>query len=103
MPGKNGGICSKHLEDKFLKTGKRTTLRWDLNPVPIIYPDFRNFPPSLLPSIPPKKKSPARGKFPDQISKFKQKDDMKYFSQINERVCAPGCQLLKLQKNKAIF
>ena len=34
VPGKNGEICSKHFQDKFLKPGKRTTLRWDLNPVP---------------------------------------------------------------------
>ena len=88
MPGKNGGICSKHFEDKFLKPGKRTTLRWDLNPVPSIYPDSGNFPPSLLPSVPPRRKSPTR-EFPDQISKF--------------RVSALGYQLLKLQKNKAIF
>ena len=103
MPGKNGGICSKHFQDKFLKPGKRTTLRWDLNAVPSIYPDSGNFPPSLLPSVPQRKKSPTRREFPDQISKFKQKDQMKYFSQINETACAPGYQLLKLQKNKAIF
>ena len=103
MPGKNGGICSKHFEDKFLKPGKRTTLRWDLNSVPSIYPDSGNFPPSLLPSVPPRRKSPTRREFPDQIRKFKQKDEIKYFSQINETACAPGYQLLKLQKNKAIF
>ena len=28
VSGKNGEICSKHFEGKFLKTGKRTTLRW---------------------------------------------------------------------------
>ena len=102
MPGKNGGICSKHFEEKFLKTGKRTTLQWDLNPVPSIYLDSSNFPPSLLPSVLPKRKSPTRTEFSDQISEFKQKDEIKYFSQINERVCAPSYQLT-LQKNKAIF
>ena len=102
VPCKNGEICSKHFENKFLKTGKRTTLRWDLNPVPSIYPDSGNFPPSLLPSVPPKRKSPTRREFSDQISEFKQKDETEYFSQINEAFCPPGYQL-KLQKNKAIF
>ena len=64
--------------------------------------DSDNFPPSHLPSVPPSRKSPTRRKFSDQISEFKQKDEIKYFSQINERVCAPTYQL-KLRKNKAIF
>ena len=44
-PGKNSGICSKHFEEHFLKVGKRTTLRWELNPIPTIYPD------TILPSL----------------------------------------------------
>ena len=87
MPGKNGGICSKHFENKFLKTGKRTALRWDLNPVPSIYPDSGNFPPSRLPSVPPRRKSPTRREFPDQISKFKQKMKLNIFNRLM-RECA---------------
>ena len=36
-PTQYGGICSKHFEERFLKVGKRTTLRWNLEPVPSIY------------------------------------------------------------------
>ena len=79
-----------------------TQKRWDLNPVPSIYPDSGNFLPSLLPSVPPRRKSLKKREFPDQISEFKQKDEFKYFSQINETFCPP-CYQLKLQKNKAIF
>ena len=102
MPGKNNGICLMHFKNKFLETGKQTTLRWDLNPVLSIYPDSGNFSPSLLPSTLTRRKSTTRREFPDQINEFKQKDEIKYFSQINESFCPPGYQL-KLQKNKAIF
>lgn len=34
---KHGGVCSLHFEDKYLKEGQRTTLKWDLNPIPTIH------------------------------------------------------------------
>ena len=40
QPTKNSGICSKHFDEKYLKNGVRTTLRWELNPVPSIYPNL---------------------------------------------------------------
>ena len=55
-PTKYTGICSKHFESKFLKIGKRTTLKWELNPVPTIYP--KGILPSLLPT-PSSSRKPA--------------------------------------------
>ena len=42
------GICSKHFEEKFLKVGKRATLRWKLQPVPSIYSGNESIPPSVM-------------------------------------------------------
>ena len=33
-PQQSDGVCILHFEKKFLNFGKRTTLKWDLNPVP---------------------------------------------------------------------
>ena len=49
-PTKNSGICAEHFEERFLKKGLRTTLRWDLNPVPTLYCNIESIPKSLLPS-----------------------------------------------------
>ena len=44
---KNSGICAKHFEESFLKEGLRTTLRWDVNPVPTFYCNIESIPKSL--------------------------------------------------------
>ena len=36
-PTKNSVICAKHFENKFILAGKRTVLKWKLNPVPTLY------------------------------------------------------------------
>ena len=36
-PPRHSGIFAKHFEEKFLKIGKRLTLRWNLDPVPTIF------------------------------------------------------------------
>ena len=50
LPTKNSGISAKHFEERFLKKGLRTTLRWNLNPVPTLYCNIESIPKSLLPS-----------------------------------------------------
>ena len=47
-PTKNSGVCAKHFEERLLKKGLRTTLRWDLNPVPTLYCNIESIPKSLL-------------------------------------------------------
>ena len=44
-PTRRSGVCSKHFEEKFLKVGKRATLRWELQPVPSIYFGNKSIPP----------------------------------------------------------
>ena len=50
LPANNSGICTKHFEERFLKKGLHTALRWDLNPVPTLYCNIESIPKSLLPS-----------------------------------------------------
>ena len=51
VPSNNSGICCKHFDAKYLKVGGRTTLKWDLDPVPTIYSKSQDIPTSLLPTI----------------------------------------------------
>jgi len=104
-PTKNSGICAKHFEERYLKTGVRTTLRWELNPIPSIYPDIHNVPPSILPSTTTKRKSPTRrtSTLPDQLDEFKQQDQIKQFSEIDASFCPGPAYQLQLFKDKAVF
>ena len=102
-PSKNGGICAKHFEKNYLKMGIRTTLHWKLNPIPSIYPaDVSSIPPSMLPTVTTRRKSPTRRELPDEFEEFRKKDEIKSFSQINESFCPPGF-LLQVQQDKAVF
>ena len=104
QPTKNSGVCSKHFEEKYLKNGVRTTLRWELNPVPSIYPNLDGVvSKSLLPSMPTRRKSPTRRAFPDQINDFKLQDKIKDFSQIDDSLCPEDGYQLQLHTGKAIF
>ena len=47
------GICTKHFDDKFVKEGKRKTLRWELHPIPTKYCPDIEVPPSLMPTSRP--------------------------------------------------
>ena len=83
--------------------GIRTTLHWKLNPIPSIYPaDVSSIPPSMLPTVTTRRKSPTRRELPDEFEEFRKKDEIKSFSQINESFGPPGFQLL-LQQDKAVF
>ena len=45
----NSGISAKHFEERLLKKGLRTTLKWDLKPVSTLYCNIESIPKSLLP------------------------------------------------------
>jgi len=85
---KHSGICAKHFEEKFLKTGKRTTLRWELQTVPTIYPDAEFIPPSVLPTPKTSRKPPSRVvTLPDQIEEFTNFDKIADFTSTDESFC----------------
>ena len=71
LPTKNSGICVKHFEERLLKRGLRTTLRWDLNAVPTLYCNIESIPRSLLPSQTTGRVAPKdRITLEDENSKF---------------------------------
>ena len=71
LPTKHSGICAKHIEEKFLKNGLRTTLRWDLNPVLTLYCNVEFLTRSLLPSQTTGRVAPKdRTTLEDEHSKF---------------------------------
>ena len=45
------GVCSKHVEEEYLKVNKRATLRWELQPVPSIYFGNESLYPSAMPTL----------------------------------------------------
>ena len=103
MPTNHGGICAKHFEGKYLKVGNRTTLRWDLDPVPTIYSNKEAIPPSVLPTPTTSRKAPIRKTtIPDQFDEFKDQDKIKDFASINESLCLENYSL-HMNGNKAVF
>ena len=77
----NSGICASHFEKKFIKDGKRKTLKWELDPEPTIY----NVPilPSLIPTPETKRKKPKDRSLPDEIHSFRDNDNIKSISEID--------------------
>ena len=100
---KNSGICAKHFEETFLKKGLRTTLRWDLNPVPTFYCNLKSIPKSLLPSQTTGRVAlKDRSTLEDEHSKFCNIDRISNFEDLNESLCPTGYQLKK-DENEVIF
>ena len=97
-PSKNAGICAKHFEDKFKKSGTRTTLKWELNPVPTIYCNIDSVPSSLLPSHANERKAPKdRSTLADQHLQFSTIDRISSFEELNEHLCPPGTNSKKMK------
>ena len=97
----NSGMCAKHFEDKFIKVGKRKTLRWDLDPEPTIYavPIL----PSLIPTPETKRKKPTdRSIIPDEMATFTEVHQIKSLSDIDSSMCPSGF-VLEMHQNTAIF
>ena len=100
----NSGICTKHLEERFLKKGLRTALRWDLNPVPTLYCNIESIPKSLLPSrttgrAPLKDRSTLE----DEHSKFCSFDRISNFENLTDHVYARPFINLKKMRIKQYF
>ena len=99
-PTRRSGVCSKHFEEKFLKVGKRATLRWELQPVPSIYSANKFLSSSAMPTTKTQRKPPSRvSAVPDQLDDFNDHDKISDFSSIGESLCPSG---YKLQIDKSI-
>lgn len=104
---KHSGICAKHFEEKFLKRGKRVTLRWELNPVPTIYSLNNNIPQSLLPTPvnirkPPSALISARKQiYRNEDVEFREQDMITGFTDL-EDLCPANFTVMKTE-DKIIF
>ena len=77
-------LCEKHFQEKFLKRGKRTTLKWDLNPVPTIHDDKAKKRPADFPEIQELRKPPKiRSILPDQLKEFSDIDKIRTHEEID--------------------
>ena len=102
-PTRRSGVCSKHFEEKFLKVGKRATLRWELQPVPSIYSGNESIPPSVMPTPKTQRKPPSRvTALTDQLDDFNDHDKISDFSSIGESLCPSGYKL-QIDKSRAVF
>lgn len=99
-PSRNSVICSKHFEEKFLNTGKRTKLNWGLNPIPSIHTADALKRPSTLqtPSV-PRKAPKVRIYGEDQFESFSKNDTIKDFDDLSQKLCPPGYLFHKTKDN----
>ena len=58
-PTSNSAICVEHFESKYLKCGKRCTLKWELHPIPTTHTDSISRP-SLLRTPVVSRRSPRK-------------------------------------------
>ena len=103
-PTKISGICAKHFEEKYLKQGLRTTLRWDLNPITSIYSNRDSILRSVLPTLKTSGKLPSVRKLliPGEKEVFDKIDEIKTFSELSDKVCPFGYKL-DLDEEKSMF
>ena len=90
-------LCEKHFKEKFLKRGKRTTLKWDLNPVPTIQDEETKKRPADFPEVHEIRKPPKiRNILPDQIKDFYSQDKIRAYEDIDPvRHCPQGYEAKK--------
>jgi len=102
-PSKHSGICAKHFEKKYLKVGCRTTLLWDLNPIPTLYSKVDAIPLSVLPVPSTSRKPPTRTTaLQDELATFKDQDKIDNFFSLNEALC-PENYIFQINNQKAVF
>ena len=102
-PMRRSGVCSKHFIEKFLKVGKRATLRWKLQPVPSICSGNESIPPSVMPTPKTQRKPSSRvTALSDQLDDFNDHDKISDFPCIGESLCPSGYKL-QIDKSRAVF
>ena len=90
-PTRRSGVCSQHFAEKFLKIGKRASLRWELQPVPSIYSGNESIPPSFMPTLKSQRKPLSRvTALPNQLDDFNDHEKISDFSSIGGSLCPSG-------------
>ena len=87
-------LCEKHFKEDLVKHGKRTTLNWNLDPIPTIQSPAAMKRPASFPIMTEIRKPPKiRNIYPDQLKSFTNSDVIKSLSDIDPiRDCPPGFQ-----------
>ena len=97
---KDSVLCEDHFEQKYIKTGTRKTLNWQLNPIPTI--QSKNAPKgrhSLEPTIDQLRKPPKiRYQQEDEYRVYKDKWLVEIFEQIDEK--NPVLKRFNMKKQK---
>ena len=85
-PSKHLVICMDHFEEKYLKYGKRVTLKHELKPVPSIYSEETCIPSSVMPKVSNFRKPPTKRDctIPDEIHSFQEMDKIKNIDMLHE-------------------
>ena len=79
-------ICELHFEGNLINRGEKCNLKWDINPVPTIYPAALAETLSVLPSVPPPVRKPPKKRVyqPDELDAFRQKDKISSLNDISQ-------------------
>lgn len=97
-------LCEKHFQEKFLKRSNRTTLKWDLNPVPTIQDDEAMKRPAEFPEIHELRKPPKiRNILPDQMEEFSDMDKISSLDDIDPVKSCPQGYEAKKNDSSVVF
>ena len=94
QPFQSSVLCVKHFEEKFILHGKKSNLKWAINPIPTIHSDEVLKRPSTLPTPVIQRKAPKTRLYrEDQIGSFRDNDIISNFEELTDKHCPSGFQL----------
>ena len=97
-------LCEKHFKEDVIKRGKRTTLNWNLNPIPKIQTTIARKRLSSLPVMSEIRRPPKiRNIEEDQISDFNERDVIKNFKSIDPVKHRPKGYEAKMNSSSLLF
>ena len=84
-------LCEKHFDEALITRGKRSTLKWELNPTPTKHSLLAQKQPSTLPTVSTPRKPPKiRNIEQDQLKSFVEKDRIEKLSDIDPIAHCPA-------------
>ena len=78
--------CITHLQEKYVKLGKKCKLQWELQPIATIHTDLISKPSFVVPRI-PKRPPMKRNTLSDERDEFKTNDEIMGFSFLKSDIC----------------
>ena len=103
-PDKDSVLCEEHFDQKYIKTGTRKTLNWQLNPIPTFRSKNATKRKSLEPTFDQLRKPPKiRYQQEDELKKYKDKWLVENFEQIDEKIIVLKIFNIKKQMNTNFF